>query len=147
MKVSDLMTDAIVTVTQDTQLRKVNKLMHHYHLNSIIVVSEEGKMEGIVTYSDLFRQLLPSYNEIMQDESYWLQPDIIENRIVKLINLPVKNIMTKEPESVSPDMPAVNAGALMNVYKVKQLPVVDNGKLAGIIGYEDITWGLLIKNY
>ena len=48
--------------------------------------------------------------------------------------------------TVEPDTPAVHAAALMVAHHVKQLPVVENGKLVGIVGYKDITWGFLLKD-
>ena len=146
MQVQDIMTPAVLTVTPDTPLKKVNQLLHRYHLNDLVVVDENNAVVGIITYSDLFRQILPSYEEVMKDESYWLNPDALESRALQIMENPVKNYMTTNVVTVSPDKPAVHAGALMIAKKVKQLPVVNNGKLVGIVSYTDITWGLMIKN-
>lgn len=146
MKVSDLMNNCPVTVTPDTPLRKINLLMHRYHLNSVLVTSDDGKLEGIITYSDLFRQLLPSYEKLMTEEYLLQRPELLEEDTVDLINRPVKEVMTDNVKTIAPDTAAVKAGALMNAHKVKQLPVVDGDKLVGIISFTDITWGLLLKS-
>jgi CBS domain-containing protein len=55
--------------------------------------------------------------------------------------------MTTRLFTVTSDTSALHAGSLMNVHKVKQLPVVDSGRLVGIVSYTDITWGLMVRYY
>ena len=145
MKVSDLMAKTPITVSPDAPLRRANQLLHRYHLHAIIVVDDEEKVVGLLTYADLFQKLLPSYDEIMQDQSYWLNFESIEERSRELMPLPVSEVMKTGIKTVSPHVAAVEAGALMNAHHVRQLPVTDNGKLVGVISYEDITWGILMK--
>jgi CBS domain-containing protein len=144
MKVADVMRTNVVTVTAATPLRKINELLHRFNL-SYIVIAEEGVVKGIMTYADLFRQILPSYDEFMQDESYWLNPEATEQRASDLVNKPVGEVMSRSVITVSPDMEAVRAGALMTAKKVKQLPVVKDGQLVGVVSLTDITWGFLMR--
>jgi CBS domain-containing protein len=51
--------------------------------------------------------------------------------------------MTRNVITVSPDLEALQAGATMTARHIKQLPVVQNHKLLGIIGHTDIGWGLM----
>ncbi len=147
MKVAELMNQLVLTVTPDTHLRQVNQLLHRYNQNSLVVL-DGNKLAGIVTFTDLFRKLLPSYDEVVQNIVYWTQPEVIEKRMGNLINLPVKEVMTKKVITVPPDMAAVQAGALMNIRKIKQMPVVDpeTEKVVGMVSYYDITWGLMMKH-
>lgn len=144
MKVSDLMRSNVLTVGPDTPLHKVNEMLHHFH-SDYVVVTEDKKVLGILTYSDLFRQLLPHYDEVMRDESYWLDPNAIEQKASILKNKPVYEVMTKKIISVTPSTSAVHAGGLMIAKKVKQLPVIENDELVGVISYRDLTWGFLLK--
>ena len=146
MKVKDLMTENPATVNVNATIRKVNVLMHKKNLRNLIVVSDEGTVVGIVTYSDLFRQILPNYKELYEHEEYILNPESIENRTDDIFNKKVSEIMTREPEITNPNVKAVEAGAKMVADKIKQLPVVENGKMVGIISQYDITWGLLMKD-
>ena len=145
MKVSDLMRTFFLTVPPDTTLRKANELMHQFG-SDYIIVTEGKKLLGMVTYSSLFRQILPSYAEVMRDESYWFDPSSIEKRVADISIKTVKEIMVPELINIHPDMPIVEAGALMASKKIKQLPVIDsNNELVGVISFKDITWGFLIK--
>ncbi len=146
MKVKELMTKPAHTITEDTPLRMVNQLMQRYHLNDLVVVNENYEVKGIITYSDLYRLILPTYVEAMEDETIWLLPETVEEKITYLIDKPVKTVMTKDIFTVSPDELIVKAGAMMSAKKIKQVPVVKNNKLVGILSYRDILWGFLIKN-
>jgi len=145
MKVSDLMRTFFLAVPPDTTLRKANELMHQFG-SDYIIVTEGKKLLGMVTYSDLFRQVLPSYDEVMQDETYWFNPASIEERAADVSKKKVKEIMVKELIKINPGMLVVEAGALMASKKIKQIPVMDsNDDLVGVISFKDITWGFLIK--
>jgi CBS domain-containing protein len=145
MKVSDLMRTFFLAVPPDTTLRKANELMHQFG-SDYIIVTEGKKLLGMVTYSSLFRQILPSYDEVMQDETYWHNPASIEERASDVSKKKVKEIMVTELIKIDPDMLVVEAGALMASRRIKQMPVIDsNNELVGVISFKDITWGFLIK--
>jgi len=145
MKVSDLMTKNFLAVGPETPICKVQSLLIRYHLNDVLVTDSENKLLGIVTYSDICCNLLPDYDELMKDSSYFLNPELIEDRLVDIMNLPVKEIMTTNVIKTEPDAFAIKAGALMTAKKIKQLPVIDNNRLVGVISRTDITWGLMMK--
>ena len=145
MIVSDLMRTFFLAVPPDTTLRKANELMHQFS-SDYIIVTEGKKLLGMVTYSNIFRQILPSYDEIMQDDTYWLNPASIEERVSDVSKKTVKEIMVKELIKIHPDMLVVKAGALMASKRIKQMPVLDSkNELVGVISFKDITWGFLIK--
>jgi len=143
MKVLDLMNPQVVTVGPKTPLREVLQLMLRYHLNDMLVVDSEQKLAGIVTYTDLSRKLLPTQKELMEHEEYLTTPQLMEDRFKDIAHLPVEEIMTKNVITVSPDLEALKAGATMMARRVKQLPVVRNHKILGIISHTDIGWGLM----
>ena len=146
MKVLELMSPRVVSVGPKTPLREVLQLMLRYHLNDILIVDSEQKLAGIVTFPDLSRKLLPTEQELMEHEEYMLDPQSMEDRFTDIASVPVDQIMTKNVIIVSPDLEALKAGATMTAHRVKQLPVVQNHKVVGIISHTDIGWGLM-KQY
>ena len=134
-----------VTVHPQTPLREILPLMLRHHLNDIMVVDGEQRLVGIVTYSDLSRKLLPTQQELMEHEEYLTSSQSMEDRFRDFTDVPVEEIMTRNPITVSPDDEAIRAGATMTVRRIKQLPVVRNHKVIGIISHTDIGWGLMMR--
>ena len=146
MKVLELMSPRVVSVGPKTPLYEVLQQMLRYHLNDILVIDSEQKLVGIVTYPDLSRKLLPTEQELMEHEEYMTTPQSMEDRFTDIARVPVDEIMTRNVITVSPDLEALKAGATMTANRVKQLPVVRNDKVVGIISHTDIGWGL-VKQY
>jgi len=146
VRVADIMNRRPVTVAPDTILRDVFQLMLRFHLNDVLVADGDSLL-GIITYKDIFRRLLPDYGEVTEEATRWTNPDAIEDRLLVIAKLPAQEVMTKRLHTVSPETSAIHAGSLMNARQVKQLPVVENGRLVGIVSYTDITWGLLARYY
>jgi len=145
MKVRDLMSPAVVAVDPGTPLRNILELMLRRHLNDVLVVDAKQKLAGIVTYSDLSRKLLPTQKELMEHEEYIMRPEFMEDRFADVTNVPVGEFMTRHVVTVSPDEEALKAGALMTAHRVKQLPVVGEDRVVGIISHTDIGWGLMMQ--
>jgi CBS domain-containing protein len=138
MKVKDILNEDTFTVYPETSLREVIKIFHENNLTSLVVVNEHNEVVGMVTYSDLFRYLFPDYNEIANHGEYLFDPGSIELRNKIYYDKPVQNMMTKFPECIESEKHAVEAAAIMKSYKIKQLPVTENGKLLGVITIEDL---------
>jgi CBS domain-containing protein len=143
MKVLELMSPRVVAVGARTPLREVLQLMLRYHLNDILIVDSEQRLAGIVTFPDLSRKLLPTEQELMEHEEYMTSPQSMEDRVIDIASVPVDEIMTRNVITVSPDLEVLKAGAVMTARRIKQLPVVQDNKLVGIISYTDIGWGLM----
>jgi CBS domain-containing protein len=102
------------------------------------VVVNDGKVAGVITKADIFEAVLPSYADIMEDENNIASFEYIEERAHKLYDKKVQYFMGMPPITITSDTPIVKAGSLMILRRVKQLPVVDNGRLSGIVTLTDI---------
>ena len=138
MKVKNILDKNTFTVYPETSLREVIKIFYEYKLTSLIIVNKDNELIGMVTYSDLFRLLFPDYNEIRNHSEYLFDPQSIELRNKIYFDRPVKHLMTKYPEFIDMEMSAIEAAAIMKSYKIKQLPVTENGKLVGVISIKDL---------
>ncbi len=116
MKVSAIMTRHVRTVSSNDTVKNVARMMNRYKLGSMVVVKDH-KLVGIVTEKDLVDNIAP------------------KNRPFKLL---VKDIMGRKLIVVRPSATVVDAVRLMSVKRIKKLPVVENGKLVGIITDSDI---------
>ena len=138
MKVADIMTKQVHTIGLDKTLKDCIQILKQQNVNGLIAV-EGAAPVGIITKTDLFKALLPSYADIMEDEVNITDFEYIEERAHKLYDIKVRDFIMPLLITVDSSMPIIKAGSLMGLKKVKQLPVVDNGALVGIVTLTDIT--------
>ena len=145
MKVKEIMIMSVLETKVDNTIKEVSRLLIKNHINSMPVVDDDGTLIGIVTQADIFRALLPSYDELYKDGEY-LNFEQIEKRSTEVKNTNIGEIMTKSVLYVDEDTPVVKAGSIMLLKKIKQIPVVNtNNKLVGIITFNDIIEELIIN--
>jgi acetoin utilization protein AcuB len=115
-----------VTLSPDDTLREARRLIRELGLRRFPVV-EEGKLVGIVTDRDVRQADMSS--AVVQERRY---VEYILDRIQ------VRGIMTPDPITVTPDTPLEKAARLILENKIGGLPVVEEGKLVGIITETDL---------
>lgn len=143
MKVRDWMTRGFVGVPSDFRVVDALTTMLRFHLNGLPVVDDQQRLLGIVTLSDVRRRLLPRQQDLVDHEYYLHRPELIEERLQEVAELPVADVMTRQVITVDPEDPVLAAGALMSARRVRQIPVVEKGKVVGLITPHDIAWGFL----
>ena len=122
MKVSDIMTSPVHVMGPEEPVSHARKLMLKHKISTVVVVDND-EMVGIVTKSDLGRRLA-------QAEPMWRRRPID--------NVPVKMIMTEEPVTIYPEASVSQATAVMIDNDINNVPVVNNGRLLGIITRVDV---------
>lgn len=129
MFVSRSMTRKVITVDQEANIFEAQELMTGKHIRHLPVVDKANRLIGIVTDRDI-RSALP-YS--------FFKESVSETEKEKLSNLSVKDIMSKNPISISPTYTIQDALLLIQDSRVGALPVVDDdGKLTGIISVRDL---------
>ena len=144
MKVTNIMTEEVHTIRPDKTLKECAEALKKHDVNGLVVV-EDGRVVGVITRADIFKAILPRYPDIIEEEHYMTDLEYIEERVTKLLEMKVRDIMGTPPITVTSDMPIVKAGSTMILRRVKQVPVVDNEKLVGIVTMTDIINRLLEK--
>lgn len=144
MKIREIMTKVVHTIGPDKTLKECAEALKKHDVNGLVVV-EKNKVVGVITKADIFKAILPRYPDIIEEERYMSDLEYIEERVSKLFEMKVKDIMGAPPITVSSDMPLVKAGSTMILRRVKQVPVVDKEKLVGIVTLTDIISSLLKK--
>lgn len=144
MKVADVMTTKVCTIEPDNTLKGCVEVLNKCQVNGLVVV-EKDKVVGVITKADIFRAILPRYPDIIEEERYVSDLEYVEERAQKLFEMKVKDIMGAPPITVNSNMPIVKAGSTMILRRVKQVPVVDKGKLVGIVTLTDVINNLIKK--
>ncbi len=127
LKVRDVMTSDPTTLKRNDKLTLADDIMRLGRVRHLPVVDDDGEiLVGIVTQRDLFRDALA------QALGYGKHA---QRRI--LDTLSVKDVMTTEVITVTPDSSLVEAARILSARKIGCLPVVESGRLIGILTEDD----------
>jgi CBS domain-containing protein len=142
LKAQDIMTKDPITVYPDTEISQAAKLMLEHHINGVPVVDAQRKLVGILCQSDLIEQQraipIPSVFTVFEGFIPLTSMRHLEKEVEKITATTVSHAMTKNPITISPDTTIENIAKLMIEKKFHTLPVVDEGKLVGVVGKEDV---------
>jgi len=117
LKVKDIMVTDLVTVKADISVKKAVKVMNDFEIGCLIVV-EDGEAVGIVTERDILKRI------------------VVEGKDPE--KTLVREIMSKPLIITSPETSLEEAIEAMFKHKIKKLPVIDGGKLVGLVTFTDI---------
>ncbi|MER7169375.1 CBS domain-containing protein [Micromonospora sp. NPDC000207] len=115
--VGEFMTTRLVTMDGTDTLTAAARVMRDNAIGDV-VVTDDGDVVGIVTDRDI------TVRGIAEE----MDPD----------QTPVNQIVSRDVITVSPDDDAVSATDLMRTYAVRRLPVVDDGRLVGLVSMGDL---------
>jgi CBS-domain-containing membrane protein len=142
LTVKDIMTTEVITVTPDTEVLEATKLLLENHINGLPVIDETGKLLGILCQSDLIAQQkklpIPSYFTFLDGLITTSFMKDIEKQVRKIAAATVAQAMTPKPVWVTSDTAIEVVAALMVDKNFHTIPVVDDGKLVGVVGKEDL---------
>ena len=116
MKIQSLMISNPITITVGASISEAIELMKINSIRHLPVVAKDDTLQGFITLSDLKQGLIPSM----------------------LGDLSLRDLMIKDPVTVSPDDDIEFAAQLIYNHKIGGMPVVKDGRLTGIITATDI---------
>ena len=131
MRVKHIMTSPVTTVPGDTPVLEAANLMKERRIERLPVV-EGGRLVGIVTKDRVLRASPSAATSLSLHEIHYL-----------FAKLTVREIMEADPLTVGPDTTVENAVRLAQEKKVGCLPVVDAGKVVGILTTNDFFYLVL----
>lgn len=133
--VKNWMTANPITIHEDASLPDAHEKMKEYGIRRLPVVDAENKLLGIISLSDI-QQAEPSDAKSLN----------IYELSYLLFKLKVAKLMHKAVITVTPETSIVDAAKLMLEKKIGGLPVLEHGRLVGIITESDI-FRLVVKEY
>lgn len=142
MKASEIMTQDVVSVAPDTPIRDVAQLMLHHGISGVPVV-EHGKLMGIISENDLIRRVELGTEKT---RSRWVQfltsDDTLLADYVHARGRVAGDVMTTNVVTVGSDAPIATIAEIMATHHIKRAPVVDGGKLVGIVSRANLVQAL-----
>jgi acetoin utilization protein AcuB len=124
MRVGDCMSSPVQVTRPDAPAWEALGLMRRHRIRRLPVV-EGGVLVGIVTWTDVVRVQPPAVG------GQWQIPNLSAGIFVH-------HLMTPSPLTVGPQTPLQEAAALMRRHKIGGLPVVEEGRLVGIVTESDV---------
>jgi len=119
MRVSELIGGPVYSCTEDTDVREAARQMLADDVGSLAVL-RDGELVGIVTDRDLMRELAEEHDGSRH----------------------VGETMTPNPDSLEPDLEVEDAATWMMGAGYRHLPVVEGGRLVGMLSIKDVLWAL-----
>jgi CBS domain-containing protein len=142
LQARDIMTKEVITVSPETRVSDLAQTLAGKNLGGVPVVDADGRLVGIVTQSDLVARVqeleLPPALNILDFHLYLQIPSHLFRKVEKMLGTTVADIMSPKPLTISPDTPVPRIAALMDQQKIHTLPVLEGGKIVGIIGKIDL---------
>ncbi|MFA4835984.1 MAG: CBS domain-containing protein [Dehalococcoidia bacterium] len=112
----DIMTRTVITTKEDMVLTDVIKLLLRWHISGVPIVDDDGKLVGIITEHDVVNSALSG----------------------NASSTTAGEVMTREVETYSPDTLVVEVINHFATHRVRRVPIVEEGKVIGIISRRDI---------
>ncbi len=119
MKVNEIMTDAVVKIHPEESVQVAARTLQQHNIGFLPVCGTDGSLCGLVTDRDLITRCVAAN----------LNPE----------NTTVRQVMTGRILTVRPDMEVSAAAHLMGREQIRRLPVVENGRLCGVLSIGDLS--------
>ncbi len=127
-RVADYMTRRVVSVVPATPLPEIEALFGTHDFNGMPVV-DEAALVGLVTKFDVLKVFI-------------FTPERVVPPYDELARLTAGQIMTLDPITFSPDAPLTRVLQALVDFRVKSFPVIEGGRLVGMIAREDVVRAL-----
>ncbi len=138
LTVRDIMHRDVVTVSPDDSLKEVANKLYRYKVSGMPVVDAEGQPVGMISERHLIKAALPNYESLIQNLALAPDAEPFDELLRHEDEIKVKDIMTTRLFTTSEDTPIVEVAAQMMFRNIRRVPVVENGKLIGLILRRDI---------
>jgi CBS domain-containing protein len=141
MKVRDVMTSTVFVVRPGTPLKQVAALLVEKRISGVPVVDEDGSVLGVVSEADFLSK--EAVGRSAPAQRSWFEVliggrDLKRAELDRIAARSASEAMTEPAKTIGPDETLHRAAQLMVQGSINRLPVVDDGRLVGIISRADI---------
>lgn len=134
MQIRDLMTTTVITIAPEAPLKEAARRMIEAGVSGLPVTTEDGDLVGVITEADFVKTEANRGNTKRHRPLRWFtHRDEIPSEA-----LTVADVMTAEVITLPSEADHSEAARLMEKSKVKRVPVVDDGRLVGVVSRRDV---------
>ena len=147
-RISEIMDSSPVTVAPGASVEDVVATMRKHELPGLPVVDANGQLVGIVTEADLVLPddqgdlHIPHYINLFGGTVFLESLHRFEGRLRKAFAATAEDMMTRHPDTVGPDTSVREAARLIHESGHNRLPVVEEGRLVGVVTRIDVLGAL-----
>jgi CBS domain-containing protein len=147
-RISEIMDSDPVTVAPDTSVEDVVATLREHETPGLPVVDSDGQLVGIVTEADLVLPddqgdlHIPHYVNLFGGTVFLESLHRFEDRLRKAFAADAEDMMTPDPDTVGPDTSVREAARLIHESGHNRLPVVEDGRLVGVVTRLDVLGAL-----
>ncbi len=143
MQAKEIMTSPVFTVSPDTPVAQIARLLREKHISGTPVVDDAGKLVGIVTEIDLIKRHarvhFPVYLPFLDSLIFLESPRRYQEDVRRVLGTTAEEIMTRSVQTATPETDIEDIATLMVEERANPIPVVDeSGTLVGIVSHTDI---------
>jgi CBS domain-containing protein len=144
MKAADVMATNVITVRLDTPVATIAEVLLANRISAVPVVNDKDALVGIVSEGDLIHRVEAGTE---RHRSWWLElltgKEMLAHEFVKSHARKASDVMTRAVVSVQPDTPLGDIASLLEKHRIKRVPVLSNGKIAGIVSRANLIQALV----
>lgn len=143
MKAKDIMTRDVVKVAPQASVHEAAAMLARHGISGLPVAAADGRLLGLVSEGDLSERV-----EVGAEPQgkWWLEglshSEALAERFAKAHGQKVSDVMTRHVATVHPDADLAEVAGILHAHHVKRVPVVQDGKLIGIVTRSDIVKAL-----
>jgi len=145
MLVQEVMSTGVLTAFPTDSVRSVVIKMLSRHCGAIPVIDQQQNLIGLVALRDVLLPLFPNYGDYIHDNVHSRDFTEMEEGYPEALKKKVEDVMSRNPLTVSPSTPILEAASYMGVKNFRRIPVAENGKLMGMLSIGDINRGLFFE--
>ena len=138
----EIMNTEVVTVTIETSLKDLARKFVETRYSNMPVVDANGKLVGVISETDLVEQQeplhIPTVMALFDGVFYLDSEKSFKEQVSRITATTVGELCNKKPVTCSPDATIREIAGLMSKHKVHLLPVVENGKMVGVVARLDL---------
>jgi CBS domain-containing protein len=139
---ADIMTRKVITAHPEDSVAKIARLLSDNDISALPICDAQGTVVGMLSEGDLIR---PFGQEHASKRAWWLNlladgtdlaPAFLE--CIKVENHPARDLMVTPVLIAAPDTSVPELADVLASHHIKRLPIVENGKLVGIVSRADV---------
>jgi CBS domain-containing protein len=139
MQAHEIMTKDVITAKPDTTVGEIAALLVRHRISAVPVVEADSRVIGIISQTDLAHR---SETATERRRKWWLEvfadPDAQAREYIKSHGLKAEDIMTRFVVSVPPKASLAEVADLLDTHSIRQVPVMEDGKLVGMVSRSDL---------